>query len=197
MTNIPLNQVPKTLGNLSFDEMELLRDFIKGQLGHKVIRHGLPPLDAAYLSPKLERVIELLPRLCEDDLKALLDIVALLCRALMPQESLRRGRGTLEAKMIPRPKIVDGELTVVYFGPYAYLRIWATGGDWDHTRKIPKSKYLGKAIGQAIYNQPPEVVEVVKKRVLAALEQGKLETVKAEFQAEIDGKRKDTCISEP
>ena len=69
-------------------------------------------------------------------------------RALMPKESLRHGRGTLEVKMIPRPKIVDGELTIIYFGPYAYLRIWATGGEWEHDRKIPRSKYLGKAIGQ-------------------------------------------------
>lgn len=50
--------------------------------------------------------------------------------------------------MISRPKIVDGEwTTIVYFGPYAYLRIWATGGDWEHDRKITRSKYLGKDIG--------------------------------------------------
>jgi hypothetical protein len=192
MVNMPLNQVPRLLGDLSFDEMEELRDFIKERLGYKVVRHGLPPLDEIYLSLPLARILELLPSLTEDDLRGLLDIVVLLCRALMPKESLRRGRGTLEAKMIPRPKLVDGEWTVVYFGPYAYLRIWATGGDWDHNRKIPRSKYLGKVIGQAIYNQPPEVVEAVKERVLAALERGQLETVKAEFQAELKQKAKTT-----
>jgi hypothetical protein len=190
MVNLPLNQVPRLLGDLSFDEMEVLRDFIKERLGYKVVRHGLPPLDEIYLSLPLERIRELLPLLTEDDLRGLLDIVVLLCRALIPRESVRRGRGTLEAKMIPRPKLVDGEWTVVYFGPYAYLRIWATGGDWDHNRKIPRSKYLGKVIGQAIYNQPPEVVEAVKARVLAGLERGQLETVKAEIQAELKQKAK-------
>jgi hypothetical protein len=194
MGNIPLNQVPKLLGDLPFDEMEMLRDFIKERLGYKVIRYGLPPLTEVYLSPPLERILDLLPRLTEDDLRALLDIVALLCRALMPKESLRHGRGTLEAKMIPRPKLVDGEWTIVYFGPYAYLRIWATGGDWNHDRKIPRSKYLGKVIGQAIYNQPPEVVEAVKERVLAAMERGQLETVKAEIQAELEQKGRNGAL---
>src|SRR5258707_9607709 len=132
MVQIPLNQVPKTLGDLSFDEMEVLRDFIKERLGNKVNRHGLPPLGEVYLSPQLEHILQILPLLSEEDLRALLDIVALLCRALMPKESLRRGRGTLEVKMIPLPKIVDGELTIVHFGPYAYLRIWATGGCFVH-----------------------------------------------------------------
>src|SRR5262249_39908623 len=104
--------------------------------------------------------------------------------------SLRGGRGTLEAKMIPRTKYIDGEWTVVYFGPYAYLRIWATRGDWNQDRKIPRSKYLGKVIGQAIYNQSPEVVEAVKKRVLAAIERGDLETVKTEIQKELEEKGK-------
>ncbi len=45
--------------------------------------------------------------------------------------------------------------------------------------------HLGKAIGQAIYNQPPEVVEAVKERVLAAIERGELDIVKAEIQAEM------------
>jgi hypothetical protein len=190
MINIPLNQVPKLLGDLSFDDMETLRDFIKERLGYKVIRHGLPPLGEIYLSPNLEHILSLLALLSNDDLHALLDIVVLLYRALMPQESLRHGRGTLEAKMIPRPKLIDGEWTIVYFGPYAYLRIWATGGDWNRARKIPRSKYLGKAIGQAIYNQPPEVVEAIKERVLAAIDRGQLETVKAEIQAELEGKER-------
>src|SRR5260221_6885191 len=182
MMNLPLNQIPKLLGDLSFDEMEILRDFIKERLGFRVIRHGLPPLSEAYLSQPLESVLGLLPLLSDDDLDALLDIVILLCRALMPKEGLRHGRGTLEAKMIPRPKLVDGEWTIAYFGPYAYLRVWATGGDWDHDRKIPRSKYLGKAIGQAIYNQPTEVVEAMKERDFAALERGELEMVKADMQ---------------
>ena len=189
MINIPLNQVPKLLGGLSFDEMEVLRDFIKERLGYKVIRHGLSPLGQVYLSPQLEHVLGMLPLMNHDDLDALLDMVVLLCRALMPQEGLRRGRGTLEAKMIPRPKLVDGEWTIIYFGPYAYLRIWATGGDWNHDRKIPRSKYLGKAIGQAIYNQPPEVVEAVKERVLAAIERGQLDIVKAEIKQELREKK--------
>ena len=190
MINIPLNQVPKLLGDLSFDEMETLRDFIKERLGYKVVRHGLPPLGEVCLSPQLEHILSLLPLLRNDDLHALLDIVVLLCRALMPQESLRHGRGTLEAKMIPRLKIVDGEWAIVYFGPYAYLRIWATGGDWDRHRKIPRSKYLGKAIGQAIYKQPPEVVEAVKEHILAAIERGQLDVVKSEIEAELEQKAK-------
>ena len=36
------------------------------------------------------------------------------------------------------------------YGPFAYLRYWVTGGDWDGNKRTIKSVYLGKEIALAI-----------------------------------------------
>lgn len=114
-----------------------------------------------------------------DDLRAVHMMVAALIRALAPQEKRRDGRGYIETRYMPRLKynVDTDEWTVVYFGPYAYLRRWATGGGRDRKRDTLKSHYLGKDVAVSYLSGVLTLDDI-----LAAFEAGTLDALKADAQ---------------
>jgi hypothetical protein len=159
------------LPSLSFDELELLRDFTRMALEEKVRRHGLPRLDEVTLSPALAEAIDAMTGIKkESERKTLLSMIRELHTKLMPQEGRRSGEGYIELKWICKPffyarveesytgeKFYFPQFPGVPFGkfrncygPYAYVRVWATGGDYGGTAKKLKSKYIGKWAAEMI-----------------------------------------------
>lgn len=165
-----LAYVQESLDGLSFDDLHLLRDFLKKQLGEKVVRYGLPAIEQSLRSANLDRLLEKIPSLSDADKRALLKVIEMLCRALEPQKGRRGGTGSIEIKRIKR----GGR----EYGPFAYLRYWATGGDWNGTKRVIKSMYLGKEIALAIEGKTEAVAQGIKEQVLRAIESGTLEQLK-------------------
>lgn len=88
------------------------------------------------------------------DLQALSAMVGALLQALSPEEQRRQGRGYIDMRYIPRLRFDrdTNRFIVVHYGPYAYLRRWATGGGRSRRRHTLKSHYLGKDIALCVIN---------------------------------------------
>lgn len=168
--------VHKAIESLGYDDLWTLRDFLQNNyLGKKVRRHGLTPLNQIALTVQMKKILEQCASLSNDQLSLLFVHVSSLHQALAPIGSRRGGGGDIELKMIGRWKLVvsKGRLEVVrvYYGPYAYLRLWATGGDRDRKRKSLQSIYLGKAVA-AILSRDDIDQDAVKKEIIAAYYDG-------------------------
>jgi hypothetical protein len=173
--HITLAHIQEGLNTLSLDELYLLCNFIRSQLGEGA-KHQQPALQKSSNIGNLARLLEKVPSLSDPDKRALLKVVTLLCEALEPQKGRRGGTGSIEIKWIRR---AGRE-----YGPFAYLRYWVTGGDWNRNKRTMKSVYLGKEIALALNNQPSEVVKQIKKRVMRAISSDTLDQLNAELSAE-------------
>ena len=80
-------------------------------------------------------------RLIKDDMgveqrRVMLAAMSNKAEALAPVASRRGGQGYIEIRQFNRGNRL--------YGPYAYLRVWETGGDIDRTGSRLKSYYLGR-----------------------------------------------------
>jgi hypothetical protein len=169
-----LGHIQEGLDSLSLDELFLLCGFLRTQLGESPAKHQRPARQKPQSTGNLDRMLEKVPSLSDSDKRALLKVIALLCQALEPQKGRRGGMGSIEIKVIKR----GGK----GYGPFAYLRYWATGGGWDGTKHVTKSLYLGKEIALAIQSRP-ETAKTIKEQVLKAVNAGTLDQLKAELRA--------------
>jgi hypothetical protein len=115
-----LAHVQEGLDNLSLDELYLLCNFVRSQLGESATKHRRPAHQTSLSTGNLVHLLEKVPFLSDSDKRALLKVVTLLCKALEPQKGRRGGMSSIELKTIKR----GGK----EYGPFAYLRYWATGG---------------------------------------------------------------------
>jgi hypothetical protein len=178
----------QALQSLNYDELRDLRDCIDYRLYGHAPRHGRPP-SIEVLYEELEQGITISPNLLSafqamaglpadagesDDLEALRGMVETLADALAPQEQRRSGKGYITTRTIPRLKWNPGKglWEIRTYGPYAYLRRWATGGNRDHKRRILKSYYLGKDIA-LLYLAGKLSTDII----IEAFETGKLDTL--------------------
>lgn len=180
--------VHKAIESLSYDDLWTLRDFLQNNyLGKKVRRHGLTPLNQIALTVQMKKILEQCASLSNDELSLLFAHVSSLHQALAPIGSRRGGGGDIELKMIGRWKLVvsKGRLEVVrvYYGPYAYLRLWATGGDRDRKRKSLQSIYMGKAVA-AILSRDDIDQDAAKKEIIAAYYDGTFWDVIRKYMAD-------------
>jgi hypothetical protein len=142
------------LQRLSYDDLTNFVDLADDALGVKRVagrRKGKTPLDRLPAGDERQAWYAA-RRLSKDDLRIVRDMAATLRDALKPQEKRRRdesgqavARGYVQVKYITRPVLNrdTGEVELKTFGPYLYLRVWATGGNRDRQGKRLKNRYIG------------------------------------------------------
>src|SRR5574341_802777 len=173
--------MPYTLGTalaaldtLSTRELEDLLDALEDRLGYEVAhrRSGKRPLDAVETeaSAPLLAVLEMADDLNETDLTTLIQTARLLRQALQPVEQRKKrvdketgegqpvARGTVQIKRIRR-QIVNsgtGEREWRLYGPYLYIRTFASGGGrrTDETRL--NNTYLGRQLLAELFEELPQ-----------------------------------------
>lgn len=104
--------------------------------------------------------------LSDDDLRTVQGVAEALHRALAPQlqrrhtaEGQPEARGTVQLKTIPRKKLnlSTMEVETHIYGPYVYIRLWATGGDVDRRTSRLKSIYIPNSKALALAYQAGDV----------------------------------------
>jgi hypothetical protein len=146
-----IQQADAALRQLSVDELRDLIDLIRNRLGEKVRRHGRARLSQIRVSEALQGSLDTLIPLTEEELKIVLEHARTVYDALAPAAAARGGQGDIELKsftrMVWNPDTKSSEERT--YGPYAYIRLWATGGGRDRKRTVLKSIYVGKEIAAA------------------------------------------------
>lgn len=176
------------LQHLSFDDLTNFVDLADDALGVKRVagrRRGKTPLDHLPTGAESQAWYAA-RRLSKADLQIVRDMAATLRDALKPQEKRRRNetgqavaRGYVQVKYITRPvlNLDTGEIEDKTFGPYLYLRVWATGGNRDRQGKRLKSKYIGMRTLAAAF----EAGHVTGDEIIDAYEAGTLADLQARF----------------
>lgn len=163
-----LLRVQAELGRLSYDELNVLYYLLKSWMNLLYDKRGKPLLEKAVSdNPDLQHFVHTLldTDLDEESLLLILQSVALLRDALAPVPYIRGGEGHVQLKFI------RGR------GPYAYLRVWASGGDWDRKKSILRNVYLGKDLATAIVRGI-----ITEKEVLEAFHDDRIDEMKEEIK---------------
>ena len=173
-------------------------------------RHGKPPLNAIIpggwrpdpdgnpdrTTPparvELRTAWGIAADLDDDDAHALIEQAALVRDALAPRTQRQRdddgqpvARGTLQTKKINRTvKETDAAGNIHFvrraFGPYLYLRIWATGGGKNRDQRRLKNIYLGcKTLAHDLDTLDGDDRAALVEDILTAYENGGVDAVRA------------------
>lgn len=197
------------LRSLNYDDLRDLNDCIQFVMTGHAPRQGRPPsVDTLFLNlynssrhfsslANAFHAMIALPNLpnSDRDLQALAQMVDTLLDALRPQEKRRDGRGYITIRYIPRLKYnrQTEHWEVKTYGPYGYLRRWATGGGHDRKRQILKSYYLGKEI--ALLYLAGKLKAAV---IIEAYETGKIQTLQKNARKHVGRiSKKERLMHEP
>lgn len=142
--------------------------------------------------PELRNAWNIAVDLAQDDAHALIEQASLVRDALAPRTKRQRNaagetvaRGTLQTKIIRRNVIEtdkDGgnpRAVRKAFGPYLYLRMWATGGGKNRDQRRLKNVYLGcKRLADDLNILDGDEHAALVDDILTAYESGGVEAVR-------------------
>jgi hypothetical protein len=144
-------------GKLELDEVVDLIDIAESWLGEHVDhrRKGKTPLGKIEPSPELGAALAEAGRLSRYERDLLIALCKLLRdslspierRRINPETGLPIAEGTVVVKYIRRLVLVSLDpidFDWKAFGPYLYLRVWATGGGLNKRKKRLKNYYIGR-----------------------------------------------------
>lgn len=156
-----LTEFLQQLQLLTYDDLIDLIDLVEdGFMGVKKVssrRRGKTPLDKIILTGSSKSAYQLFAGLKAPDrraglivAKALRDTKNLKTKKRRKADGQALAKGSIVLKTVRRMVMVSKDpvrFDWVYFGPYLYLRLWATGGEYDPVRreyqKRLKSYYIG------------------------------------------------------
>jgi hypothetical protein len=188
MSKNDLKTAVRAILPLSHDELLNLFEFLAHERHeeNKDYRTGFTPRRGKMPPGEALAVIMPVAMGAKDDRLFIDEIVRTLVEALQPVENRTRKAdgGHIQTKWIPRNvleletdaegKVIAAHVVRRYFGPYLYLRRWATAGDRDKRKSRLKNYYIGRkdlAVHfEALKMSDPDAAAALADEIIAAWE---------------------------